>query len=144
MAMTTRMNHSTHRVTAQLPRNPHDEPFHSDGLQHVMTLLSRSGLLPMCAFSCARGQRIHDLFDLARNGHRSIRLHRPSTLSADYLNNPTGTDLVPFPMNRACGKCLRFPRPWRTCPLPSSENIHAEWSPVLIEILSPLSRANAC
>ena len=46
-------------------------------------------------------------------------------------------------MNPTCGKCLLSLRTWWTCPLPSSANNHAEWSPVWIEILGPLSKANA-
>jgi hypothetical protein len=69
--------------------------------------------------------------------------HRSSSLAADFLKNSTDTDLDPFPMNRACGKCLLSPRTWWICLLPSSANNHPEWSPVWIEILAPLSEANA-
>ena len=55
----------------------------------------------------------------------------------------TDIDLDPFPMNRACGKCLLSRRTWCICPLPSSANNHAEWSPVWTEILAPLWKANA-
>lgn len=49
----------------------------------------------------------------------------------------TGTELDPFPMNRACGKCPLSPRAWWIFLLPSFANNHAGWSPAWIEIFAP-------
>jgi len=60
-----------------------------------------------------------------------------------FYKNSTGTDLDPFPMSQADGKCPFSPRSWRICLLPSSANNHSEWSLVWPESLSPLFEANA-
>ena len=69
---------------------------------------------------------------------RSLRIKR----GGPYIAS-TDTDLDPFPMHRACGKCLLSRRPWWICLLPLSANNHPEWSRVWIEILAPPWKANA-
>jgi len=51
---------------------------------------------------------------------------RENASFADFIKNFTGTDLDPFPMRQADGKCLFSPLARRICLLPSSDNNHHE------------------